>query len=169
MLRSCPAFPSVGRYCLYWTIQLIISSAIKYPEHDLHSRRVIWRKFFELAGVKTKDADGSGRSTPTDMVLLEDPAKVATMSEAELDELAEKPFNGRTIKNLVRTAQALALASCVPHPIFARKSTYDWTGTSQCQRLTSILWSGRRRNSCANSQMFQAWNERTPAVLLYLY
>jgi hypothetical protein len=98
--------------------QLIISSAIKYPEHDLHSRRVIWRKFFELAGVETKDADGSGRSTPTDMVLLEDPAKVATMSEAELDELAEKPFNGRTIKNLVRTAQALALASCVPHPIF---------------------------------------------------
>ncbi|KAJ7837734.1 P-loop containing nucleoside triphosphate hydrolase protein [Mycena leptocephala] len=68
----------------------------------------------ELAGVKTKDADGSGRSTPTDMVLLEDPAKVATMSEAELDELAEKPFNGRTIKNLVRTAQALALASDEP-------------------------------------------------------
>ncbi|KAJ6533659.1 P-loop containing nucleoside triphosphate hydrolase protein [Mycena capillaripes] len=90
------------------------SIAIKYPEHDLHSRRVIWRKFFELAGVKTKDADGSGRSTPTDMVLLEDPAKVATMSDAELDELAEKPFNGRTIKNLVRTAQALALASDEP-------------------------------------------------------
>ncbi|KAJ6457919.1 P-loop containing nucleoside triphosphate hydrolase protein [Mycena sanguinolenta] len=90
------------------------SIAIKYPEHDLHSRQVIWRKFFQLAGVKTKDADGSGRSTPTDMVLLEDPAKVATMSEAELDELAEKPFNGRTIKNLVRTAQALALASDEP-------------------------------------------------------
>ncbi|KAJ7210031.1 P-loop containing nucleoside triphosphate hydrolase protein [Mycena pura] len=90
------------------------SIAIKYPEHDLHSRRVIWRKFFELAGVKTRDADGSGRSTPTDMVLLEDPTKVATMSEAELDELAEKPFNGRTIKNLVRTAQALALASDEP-------------------------------------------------------
>ncbi|KAJ7210089.1 P-loop containing nucleoside triphosphate hydrolase protein [Mycena pura] len=90
------------------------SIAIKYPEHDLHSRRVIWRKFFELAGVKTKDAGGSGRSTPTDMVLLEDPSQVATMSEAELDELAEKPFNGRTIKNLVRTAQALALASNEP-------------------------------------------------------
>ncbi|KAJ7215866.1 P-loop containing nucleoside triphosphate hydrolase protein [Mycena pura] len=90
------------------------SIAIKYPEHDLHSRRVIWRKFFELAGVKTRDADGSGRSTPTDMVLLEDPTKVATMSEAELDELAQKPFNGRTIKNLVRTAQALALASDEP-------------------------------------------------------
>ncbi|KAJ7475163.1 P-loop containing nucleoside triphosphate hydrolase protein [Mycena galericulata] len=90
------------------------SIAIKYPEHDLHSRRVIWRKFFELAGVKTQDTDGSGRSTPTDMVKLDDPAKVAVISEAELDELAEKPFNGRTIKNLVRTAQALALSSDEP-------------------------------------------------------
>ncbi|KAJ6602460.1 P-loop containing nucleoside triphosphate hydrolase protein [Mycena vulgaris] len=90
------------------------SIAIKYPEHDLHSRRVIWRKFFELAGVKTEDADGSGRSTPTDMVKLDDPTKVSTISDAELDALAEKPFNGRTIKNLVRTAQALALASDEP-------------------------------------------------------
>lgn len=87
-----------------------ISVAIKYPEHDLHSRRIIWRKFFELAGVKTHDTDGSGRSTPTDMVKLDDPTKVASISEAELDALAEKPFNGRTIKNLVRTAQALAMS-----------------------------------------------------------
>lgn len=86
-------------------------TAIKYPEHDLSSRRVIWRKFFELAGVKTGDNEGSGRSTPTDMVKLDNPTTVATMTDAELDELAEKPFNGRTIKNLVRTAQALALSS----------------------------------------------------------
>ncbi|KAJ7272201.1 P-loop containing nucleoside triphosphate hydrolase protein [Mycena rebaudengoi] len=90
------------------------SIAIKYPEHDLNSRRIIWRKFFELASVKTEDTQGSGRSTPTDMVKLDDPTTVATISDAELDELAEKPFNGRTIKNLVRTAQALALSSGVP-------------------------------------------------------
>ncbi|KAJ7140077.1 P-loop containing nucleoside triphosphate hydrolase protein [Mycena crocata] len=90
------------------------SIAIKYPEHDLHSRRVIWRKFFELAGVKTDGGDGSGRSTPTDMVKLHDPATVSAISDAELDALAEKPFNGRTIKNLVRTAQALALSSDEP-------------------------------------------------------
>ncbi|KAJ7041323.1 P-loop containing nucleoside triphosphate hydrolase protein [Mycena alexandri] len=90
------------------------SIAIKYPEHDLNSRRIIWRKFFELASVKTGDTEGSGRSTPTDMVKLDDPTTVATISDAELDELAEKPFNGRTIKNLVRTAQALALSSGVP-------------------------------------------------------
>ncbi|KAJ7629415.1 P-loop containing nucleoside triphosphate hydrolase protein [Mycena polygramma] len=90
------------------------SIAIKYPEHDLSSRRVIWRKFFELAGVKMGDNDGSGRSTPTDMVKLDDPATVAAISDVELDELAEKPFNGRTIKNLVRTAQALALSAGEP-------------------------------------------------------
>ncbi|KAJ7641405.1 P-loop containing nucleoside triphosphate hydrolase protein [Roridomyces roridus] len=92
------------------------SIAIKYPEHDLDSRRVIWRKFFEMAGVKAGDSDtsGSGRSTPTDMIKLDDPTKVAVVSDAELDALAEKPFNGRTIKNLVRTAQALALSANEP-------------------------------------------------------
>lgn len=45
------------------------------------------------------------------MIKLDDPSKVAVISDAELDELAEKPFNGRTIKNLVRTAQALALSA----------------------------------------------------------
>ncbi|KAJ6506645.1 P-loop containing nucleoside triphosphate hydrolase protein [Mycena sanguinolenta] len=90
------------------------SIAIKYPEHDVNSRRIIWRKFFELANVKTGDTEGSGRSTPTDMVKLDDPTTVAMISDAELDELAEKPFNGRTIKNLVRTAQALGLSSGVP-------------------------------------------------------
>ncbi|KAJ7228052.1 P-loop containing nucleoside triphosphate hydrolase protein [Mycena rebaudengoi] len=90
------------------------SIPIKYPEHDLNSRRVIWRKFFELASVKTEDTEGSGRSTLTDKVKLDDPTSVATISDEGLDELAEKPFNGRTIKNLVRTAQALALSSGAP-------------------------------------------------------
>ncbi|KAJ6617973.1 P-loop containing nucleoside triphosphate hydrolase protein [Mycena sp. CBHHK59/15] len=90
------------------------SIAIKYPEHDLQSRRVIWRKFFDMAGVKTEDSNGSGRSTPTDMIKLDDPTKISVITEAELDSLAEKPFNGRTIKNLVRTAQALALSANEP-------------------------------------------------------
>ncbi|KAK0194285.1 P-loop containing nucleoside triphosphate hydrolase protein [Armillaria mellea] len=61
------------------------SIAIKYPELDAASRQVIWQKFFSL----------------TDCVI----------SPKDLEGLAAKPFNGRTIKNMVRTAQALALAS----------------------------------------------------------
>ncbi|KZT22801.1 P-loop containing nucleoside triphosphate hydrolase protein [Neolentinus lepideus HHB14362 ss-1] len=63
------------------------SLGIKYPELDSAARRAVWHKFFELAGA------GSG------------------ISEADLDALSEKSFNGRTIKNLVRTSQALALSS----------------------------------------------------------
>jgi hypothetical protein len=118
-----------------------IFTAIKYPEHDLNSRRIIWRKFFELASVKTEDTQGSGRSTPTDMVKLDDPTTVATISDAELDELAEKPFNGRTIKNLVRTAQALALSSLVDS-VSNHINAYPAhpTAASPCPRRTSMLW-----------------------------
>jgi hypothetical protein len=37
-----------------------------------------------------------------------------SISADDLDELSEKPFNERTIKNLVRTAQALALSEGAP-------------------------------------------------------
>lgn len=116
-----------------------IFPAIKYPEHDLTSRRVIWRKFFELAGVKTHDAIGSGRSTPTDMIKLDHPAEVAVITDAELDKLAEKPFNGRTIKNLVRTAQALALSSYVLYIYLPRGNgrSMRWIETNRCQRRMS--------------------------------
>ncbi|KAK0469251.1 P-loop containing nucleoside triphosphate hydrolase protein [Desarmillaria tabescens] len=80
------------------------SIAIKYPELDVSGRRAIWKKFFTLAD--------------------------CTVSAEDLEVLAMKPFNGRTIKNMVsicpaplasvkliipgikvRTAQALALST----------------------------------------------------------
>ncbi|KAK0236428.1 P-loop containing nucleoside triphosphate hydrolase protein [Armillaria nabsnona] len=64
------------------------SIAIKYPELDAASRQVIWQKFFNLAD--------------------------CVVSPKDLESLAAKPFNGRTIKNMVRTAQALALSSDNP-------------------------------------------------------
>ncbi|KAK0223734.1 P-loop containing nucleoside triphosphate hydrolase protein [Armillaria fumosa] len=67
------------------------SIAIKYPELDVASRRTIWQKFFSLAH--------------------------CTVSGEDLENLAVKPFNGRTIKNMVRTAQALALSTDSPFGI----------------------------------------------------
>lgn len=67
------------------------SITIKYPELDVASRRTIWQKFFSLAD--------------------------CTVSEEDLENLAMKPFNGRTIKNMVRTAQALALSTGSPFGI----------------------------------------------------
>ncbi|KAK7451696.1 hypothetical protein VKT23_012375 [Stygiomarasmius scandens] len=75
-----------------------ISIAIKYPELDHSSRFTIWSKFFELAGYKIRDLSDSSAGS-------------SSFTRADVEVLASKPFNGRTIKNLVRTAQALALAS----------------------------------------------------------
>jgi SpoVK/Ycf46/Vps4 family AAA+-type ATPase len=83
------------------------SIAIKYHELDRVGRYAVWRKFFELAGCRIEGSDDSDEFTTVD-------ASGVNISADELDELAEKPFNGRTIKNLVRTAQALALSQKKP-------------------------------------------------------
>ncbi|KAK0484855.1 P-loop containing nucleoside triphosphate hydrolase protein [Armillaria novae-zelandiae] len=79
------------------------SIAIKYRELDRAGRYVVWRKFFEMAGsVIIEDR----------MVSVEKGS--SSVSQADLEELSLKNFNGRTIKNIVRTAQALALSDKQP-------------------------------------------------------
>ncbi|KAG2143047.1 P-loop containing nucleoside triphosphate hydrolase protein [Suillus clintonianus] len=93
------------------------SIAVKYPELDADARLTIWRKFFELAGCELwggSGQPGDGRQSPDEFVKLEGQEPQCYVSLADLKELATKPFNGRTIKNLVRTAQALAMSSDEP-------------------------------------------------------
>ncbi|KAG2059768.1 P-loop containing nucleoside triphosphate hydrolase protein [Suillus hirtellus] len=93
------------------------SIAVKYPELDVDARLTIWRKFFELAGCELWGGSGQpedGRQSPDEFVKLEGQEPQCYVSLADLRELAAKPFNGRTIKNLVRTAQALAMSSDEP-------------------------------------------------------
>jgi len=93
------------------------SIAVKYPELDVDARLTIWRKFFELAGCELWGGSGQpedGRRSPDEFVKLEGREPQCYVSLADLRELAAKPFNGRTIKNLVRTAQALAMSSDEP-------------------------------------------------------
>jgi hypothetical protein len=84
------------------------SIAIKYHELDWAGRHAVWRKFFDMAGCRLESSEDSADEFTT----VE--ASAAQISADELDELAERPFNGRTIKNLVRTAQALALSQKKP-------------------------------------------------------
>jgi SpoVK/Ycf46/Vps4 family AAA+-type ATPase len=79
------------------------SIAIKYHELDQAGRLAVWRKFFELAGCRIEGTDSEDEFTTVD----------ASTNPISADDL-EKLFNGRTIKNLVRTAQALALSEGVP-------------------------------------------------------
>ncbi|KAK0223735.1 P-loop containing nucleoside triphosphate hydrolase protein [Armillaria fumosa] len=79
------------------------SIAIKYRELDRAGRYVVWRKFFEMAG----------------SVIIEDRMVSAekgssSVSQVDLEQLSLKNSNGRTIKNIVRTAQALALSDKQP-------------------------------------------------------
>ncbi|EIM79456.1 P-loop containing nucleoside triphosphate hydrolase protein [Stereum hirsutum FP-91666 SS1] len=72
------------------------SIAVKYPELDKPARLAVWKRFLAMAGQKIHEGPA--------------PAGALAIEEKDLDALSEKPFNGRTVKNLVRTAQALALS-----------------------------------------------------------
>lgn len=53
-------------------------------------------------------------SEPEEFVNIDGKEPRCYVSHSDLEVLAQKPFNGRTIKNLVRTAQALALSANEP-------------------------------------------------------
>ncbi|KAF9255588.1 P-loop containing nucleoside triphosphate hydrolase protein [Marasmius fiardii PR-910] len=76
------------------------SIAVKYPELNKAGRYLIWSRFLELAGYKIV-------SSP---FVTNDDLNEKIIPRQSIEELAAKNFNGRTIKNLVRTAQALALS-----------------------------------------------------------
>ncbi|KAG2141658.1 P-loop containing nucleoside triphosphate hydrolase protein [Suillus cothurnatus] len=84
------------------------SIAIKYPELDVSARLTIWQKFFELAGCPLWGSEAE------EFVNVDGKEPRCYVSLSDLELLAQKPFNGRTIKNLVRTAQALALSAKEP-------------------------------------------------------
>ncbi|KAG2060264.1 P-loop containing nucleoside triphosphate hydrolase protein [Suillus hirtellus] len=84
------------------------SIVIKYPELDASARLTIWKKFIELAGWQFLDSESE------EFVNIDGREPRYYVSHSDLEVLAQKPFNGRTIKNLVRTAQALALSANEP-------------------------------------------------------
>ncbi|KAM0749809.1 P-loop containing nucleoside triphosphate hydrolase protein [Meredithblackwellia eburnea MCA 4105] len=102
------------------------SLAITYPDLSVAKRRQIWTTFLTRAGAKieekksaVKKVNGilpptpasSGQTTPVEEVVDEKPVLI---SAKYLDKLANKQFNGRSIKNTVRTASALAASKGIP-------------------------------------------------------
>ncbi|BGP29766.1 hypothetical protein JCM10296v2_001511 [Rhodotorula toruloides] len=94
------------------------SLAITYPNLDREKRKVIWRQFLELARVGI-DTDDSAFPSPAATPSRGSPEPNGTpqsrfdssISPSYLTKLASNTsFNGRQIKNAVRTAQALALS-----------------------------------------------------------
>lgn len=67
-----------------------IHIALRYNELNQKARKAVWKMFLD----KVKDMEG---------------LDAVAFSDSELDILSRNQLNGRQIKNLVRTAQALAL------------------------------------------------------------
>ncbi|QRV96041.1 AAA family ATPase [Ceratobasidium sp. AG-Ba] len=78
------------------------SIALNYPDLDQTSRLLIWKEFLSRASVRIGEIEDNAPSQPL------------FIAYKDLVTLSEKPFNGRVIKQLVRGAQALALAASVP-------------------------------------------------------
>ncbi|KAJ1305102.1 hypothetical protein OPQ81_000141 [Rhizoctonia solani] len=78
------------------------SIAIHYPDLDQASRLLIWKEFLTRAGVDIQDIGAPPSTRPS------------YITHEELVLLAKKAFNGRVIKQVVRGAQALAIADKKP-------------------------------------------------------
>ena len=72
-----------------------IHVALRYGDLKPAAKKAVWKMFIDLC--RGKEGPGEGK-----------PA-VGTFSEHDFDVLARKALNGRQIKNIVRTAQALSL------------------------------------------------------------
>ncbi|KAG2155131.1 uncharacterized protein EDB93DRAFT_1239394 [Suillus bovinus] len=98
-----------------WDAVVLIDEADVFLEqrslHDLDAsaRLTIWIKFFELAGWPFLGSE--------EFVNVDGQEPRCYVALSNLEVLAQKPFNGRTIKNLVRTAQSQALALSTKEPL----------------------------------------------------
>lgn len=94
------------------------SLAITYPDLSVAKRRTIWTTFLHRAGAvveerSTKKALANGSNGTGSSSTSGTSTPVPAISAKYLDKLAFKEFNGRSIKNTVRTASALALSKGV--------------------------------------------------------
>ncbi|KAF8674074.1 P-loop containing nucleoside triphosphate hydrolase protein [Rhizoctonia solani] len=81
------------------------SIALRYPELDQNSRKVLWAKFLSMAGASVEGhkskaiTNGGGIETPHNFSIV------------DIEKLSTWNLNGRVIKQSARTAQALAVSA----------------------------------------------------------
>ncbi|QRW04247.1 AAA family ATPase [Ceratobasidium sp. AG-Ba] len=92
------------------------SVALRYPDLDRESRKVLWSKFLVLAGASVEENKSIGSlkaitASGIDGAVTEGIATPRHFSLADINKLSLKTLNGRVIKQTVRTAQALAVSA----------------------------------------------------------
>ncbi|ELU40986.1 AAA family ATPase, putative [Rhizoctonia solani AG-1 IA] len=92
------------------------SVALRYPDLDRESRKVLWSKFLLLAGasVEGNKSTSSLKAIAPSVTEGMDTEGISTprhFSLTDINKLSLKNLNGRVIKQSVRTAQALAVSA----------------------------------------------------------
>ncbi|CAE6447028.1 unnamed protein product [Rhizoctonia solani] len=92
------------------------SVALRYPDLDRDSRKVLWSKFLLLAGAtvegnKPTSSPKAIASSVTEGLDTEGIITPRHFSLTDINKLSLKNLNGRVIKQTVRTAQALAVSA----------------------------------------------------------
>ncbi|CAE6420488.1 unnamed protein product [Rhizoctonia solani] len=92
------------------------SVALRYPDLDRDSRKVLWSKFLLLAGASVEGNKSTSSlkaitSSATEGMDTEGIATPRHFSLIDINKLSLKNLNGRVIKQTVRTAQALAVSA----------------------------------------------------------
>jgi ATPase family associated with various cellular activities (AAA) len=85
-----------------------IHLSLQYDELDKPSRKHVWETFLSraiTAGNKTGNTNGL---VPPSDINGGEAAKTSGFTEEEIDKLADRPMNGRQIKNVLKTSQLLA-------------------------------------------------------------
>jgi len=85
-----------------------IHLALKYGELTIKARRTVWKMFLEKIR-DVEDAEAEVEAVRKGEARDVAPRAPPAFTEADYDVLARKVLNGRQIKNVARTAQALAL------------------------------------------------------------
>ncbi|KAH7341493.1 hypothetical protein B0J17DRAFT_646777 [Rhizoctonia solani] len=92
------------------------SVALRYPDLDRDSRKVLWSKFLLLAGASVEGNKSTSSlkaitSSATEGMDTEGIVTPRHFSLTDINKLSLKNLNGRVIKQTVRTAQALAVSA----------------------------------------------------------
>ncbi|KIJ38523.1 hypothetical protein M422DRAFT_210969 [Sphaerobolus stellatus SS14] len=108
------------------------SIGINFPELTADNRFTIWSNFLRRSNIDIINTEGDGAECSTQVVNAEGSSEISRSSihVRDIKKLAEKGFNGRVVRNIIRTAQALALGRNEP---FGLQHIKAIAGT--CQRF----------------------------------
>lgn len=86
-----------------------IHISLDYPELSIQSRKVIWKNFLNVHNASL--ANGRKEKSEKDGEAAQEEAKdwTHTVTDRQLDTLSQMDMNGRQIKNVLKTAQLLAV------------------------------------------------------------